>query len=184
VLVFPELPSWVLGRVAVAGRDFAIRDALWALPEPIEAYAPVRTRLVRRRYTHKRFEVRAPALSPYLFVHIVDPDAWLRAFRSMWRVHPVVIRGVVAVVRPTVIAQMHEMEASGAFDEPNACRIAFRAGEAVLVSSGTFESSGLVLADSRPDAKVKVVFASGMSGRFAPERVSRIENGGEGWRRE
>jgi hypothetical protein len=92
-LTFPELPSWVLGRVSAAGRDFTIRDALQALPEPVETYAPARVVRWRRRHTRARyFEARRPSLSPYLFVHIVNPDAWHRAFRFVWRVYPVVIR--------------------------------------------------------------------------------------------
>jgi hypothetical protein len=157
-------------------REFAIRDALAKLTPPILLYTPIR--VVRRRVSQRRvmIEQRRPALRPYVFVQVEAAEAFHRGFRSIWRIHPIKIDAELALVQPAAIAALQAIEAEGGFDDPNAYSVVFRAGEAVLVASGTFNSRGIVLADSRPRKKVKVGFARALTrlaeGEAAPARCA------------
>jgi hypothetical protein len=165
--------AWVLARCQ-AQHERRLVAFLADQAQPIEAYTPLRERVIRRRYTKKRYTIMYPAFATYVFVNLPNVLYDLRKLYecrvSSW---PVWYGDEIAVVQDETIALVKTMEAEGLFnDESDNRTMRVKVGDKVSVPR--LDLVGMVSEVIIPGQRFKVVFNNSWA-RLGIDEITLVE---------
>jgi transcriptional antiterminator RfaH len=131
----------------------------------------------KARVNREAQRIETPLMPGYLFVQVDHASQSIAKIRACWGVHSLVgVGNAPTAISGAKVWKLMEAEAKGRFDHSKPPEPAYREGDEVNITSGSFEGFAATVLAETPEGRVRVMFETALGtvkAEFEQEQVEK-----------